>query len=309
MKLVFKVTHDAVTSTAGPAVAAVPRNGRLALVYAWRGNHNSRNLTIGVTGIPHEPLEGQALRTTVLTDTSDVAPAVLWYQDQLWLAWQGTNGAHTVNAAVVAFAGDDSVSLTQRGFVDQGRLAGGSTCAPLLVGSPYISWLGLHTVDSQGMPVESANSPVGSGWGSAQPMNWAAGSVGAVADVAWGTDTFVHAWTRKSDGRLAFLFSGEESYSAVSAQSSVFAPSLAVFQGTPYIAWVGTDGGDKLNLARVDPGSSDPIVDKLSLADSSIASPALVDATEQNYGPPRLGLAWTGTDGGTEGRLNVATFE
>jgi hypothetical protein len=44
MKIIWTIRHSGVTSGAGPAVAALPRNGGLALAYAWRGNNNSRNL-------------------------------------------------------------------------------------------------------------------------------------------------------------------------------------------------------------------------------------------------------------------------
>lgn len=295
----------AAQSVAGPAVAALPQlhGGHGGLVVAWRGNENSRNLSVGVTQGNYDAFLQATLKVTVLSDSSDEAPALLLYQDRLWLAWQGTNGAHTVNSATVDIAADGSASLAARAFVNGGELGRGSICAPLLVGSPYVSWIGLHTLDAAGGAVEAANSPAGTGWQAAEALPFAGDTVGAVADLAVGADSFLHAWTRH-DGRLAFNVSGLD-IPFISDETSPFSPSLALFGGAPYVAWTGSDPDHHLNVARLDVTANtlDPIRDKNIVTELSLAAPALVNIPP-GFRKERLAIAWTGVDGA--GELNVA---
>lgn len=304
-RVLIKQTWESAQSAAGPAAVALPsaQSGHGGLLLAWRGNTNSRNLSVGLTEGPYDAFLQSTLHTTVLSDSSDKAPALLLYQNRLWLAWQGTNAAHTVNTAVVDLGADGSISLSHRAFVNGGSLGNGSTAAPLLVGSPYISWIGLHTRDAAGAAVEAANSPVGTGWQDAQALRFAGNGNGAVADVAFGTDSFLHAWTQ-NDGRLAFNVSGLE-IPFISAETSPFAPSLALFGGAPYVAWTGSDPDHHLNVARVDVTANtvDPIRDKNVVSELSLAAPVLVNVP-RGYGNERLAIIWTGVDGA--GELNGA---
>ncbi len=306
--VLVKRSWAAAQSAAGPAAVALAslQGGHGGLVLAWRGNPNSRNLNIGVTQGPYDAFIGGSLKTTVLTDSSDVAPALIGYNGKLWLAWQGTNGAHTVNSAVVNLGGDGSASLSDRAFVNQGRLGNGSTSAPLLASSPYIDWLGVHTLDSAGVAVEAASSPAGSGWQAASPLPFAPDSIGAVADVAIGNGQFLHAWTRR-DGRLAFNYSGLD-IPFVSQETSPFAPSLALFNGMPYVAWTGSDPNHHLNVAAVAPHDSsiDPVKDKNVITELSLAAPALINVPPGFGGGERLGIVWTGVDGA--GTLSAAVI-
>ncbi len=306
-----KVTWWDATSTAGPAVAELAGN----LIIAWRGNQNSRNLTVAnVTGSAGG-LAGTALRSTVLADSSDHAPALsrtltTGYTAQL--AWAGINGAHSLN---VADLGVDTSAWQLTGhIVGRALVAGGSvsaTSGPVWTGAGHsdVNQLGVLDQNSRSVLIEETGDLVFGAPGTSEFIFDARGPAQARntddAETLW-------AWTA-SDGALTFALvkQGFPLPAAVvkSAQSSGFGPSSIeqAYPGGPLcIAWTGIDGAGELNVAPVNPDAirngTDPIGAVYTLPETSIAAPTLL------YRPllDALAIFWAGTDGaGTLNACNV----
>jgi hypothetical protein len=118
------------------------------------------------------------------------------------------------------------------------------------------------------------------------------------------------AWTQ-TDGTLA-LASGME-FGEVDKvlirtnggppETSIARPALAVHDGRLFVAWAGTDGNRLINIASSADGRT--FTNKVILAESSLAAPALISA--EQLGPTRLTLAWTGTD--SQHHLNLLSSD
>jgi hypothetical protein len=79
----------------------------------------------------------------------------------------------------------------------------------------------------------------------------------------------------------------------VLGDASAFAPALAFFNGSIYMAWVGNDAGRSINVARLRfEGGRGVVSDRVKLPHSSFAAPALAASS----GGEHLYLAWTGRD-------------
>jgi hypothetical protein len=297
---------NSATSVAGPAVAYSPE--RQAPVIAWRGNRNSRNLTLAyVLTDPWGHLAGTQLETHVGSDASAYAPAV---QDLpgygLALAWVGVNGARTLNVAGVDLpSGSRALKTRDRRFVTGGGLESGGA-GPTSLDSFDVRGISVACPNDSGQ-VSLATATTGLNFGSPDPRDWGPAAEGAALGVSRA------AWTRTSDDRLELQqYPLTPTARAASAQSSVHRPSLAEYRGRLYIAWVGTDGDNHLNVAPIDhqawQAGGDPIdPDRVdTLTELSLAAPALLTlpATDLSSDPDRLAIFWTGVDGA--GTINGA---
>jgi hypothetical protein len=296
-----KMTWWQATSVAGPAAAALSGTGMLI---AWRGNQNSRNINVAVLETAAGGrFAGSMLRTTTLTDTSDYAPALSFYDNQPWLAWTGTNGAHTVNAGQLAVGTGGAISVTSRAFVNGGALGNGAKSGPTLSPNPYFDELSLHALATSGQMTDSSSSPAGKPW-TTGTFPYATGALGAMNAAPDGNGDFYNAWTG-SDGHITVEVPAPGAPLLMrSEQTSAYPPALARFLGRTYIAWTRPD--THLGLGEVLPtGSSDPITSVIQYLESSIAGPALVVRPGTN--PPELAILWTGTDG--TGALNAGVIQ
>ena len=295
------------TSVSGPAAMQMP-GGRPVL--AWRGNQNSRNLTLAVIDGPPGSLGNSSLARYDCPDSSDHAPA-LCYHEGLRLAWAGTNGAHTLNLATVDLPfGGNQVRFHQRAFVNVGDLGSGASGAPSL-SMQANGMLGVLCENATGQLCSAITSD-GSSFDSGNQVFWRPTCVEGAVEIQSPADptvTYV-AWTDAGSGGLRFVrVDGINEHTGVpSAQLSLHAPSLAVHNGTIYVAWVGTDSAAHLNVAPVDiqaiDAGDDPIdaaqVDTLN--ELSLAAPALLtlpptEVDPENFLPERLAIFWTGVDG------------
>lgn len=308
------------TSIAGPAAVALPGRGggpdRILL--AWRGNANSRNLTLGLLEGPGDVFVDSPFRTTVLSDTSDLAPSLLFYEDTIWLAWQGTNSGRTLNAAVVSFddgseafpthrAGIDWIpTVAQRQVIDKGTFGGGSISGPLLYGSTVANSLSVTATDENGEAGEATSSPAGTPWGPAHQLADVGRSQGPVAGVGSpGGRSFVNAWTN-SDNRIGLTLGDQgQRTSLVSSETTPFNPSLAWIGGNTTIAWTGTNLNHNLNLGAIDVsgGRADPIWSKELLDEKSSAAPTLF-VLRPKGSDSQLCIAWTDANQ----HLNIGTW-
>jgi hypothetical protein len=293
------------TSVAGPSVTYSPARG--APVIAWRGDHDSRNITVAyVTGPPGQ-LAATRLEADVAGDASPFAPAVHYLRNYgLVLAWVGVDEARTVNVAGVDLpAGSRSVDTRDRAFVNGGGLGGGGAGPPALAAFDPLPMTVACPNDAGQLCMASGHSPLS--FGTPDAVDWAGGRLEGVA-----LSPFSAAWTRAEDNRLEFMgFPRTPSSRAVSAQSSIHMPSLAEYRGHLHVAWAGTDGSGHLNVAPVDTRAleqgRDPIhssrVDILT--ESTMAAPALLSIPADGSFPERLAIFWTGVD--DTGRINGAT--
>jgi hypothetical protein len=307
-----KVTWWDATSAAGPAVAELAGN----LIIAWRGNQNSRNLTIANVAGSSGGLAGTSLRSTVLADSSDYAPSlgrVLTIRDTAQLAWAGINGSHSLN---VADLGVDTGAWQLTGqIVGRALVADNSvsaTSGPVWTGAGTggLNQLGVLDQHSRSVLIEETGDLV---FGAPSTSEFLFGSRGpAQARNVDGGET-LWAWTA-SDGALTFALvrQGSPLPAAVagSAQSSGFGPSSIepAYPGGPLcVAWTGIDGAGELNVAPVNPDAirngTDPIGAVYTLPETSIAAPTLL------YRPllHALAIFWTGTDGA--GTLNACDVQ
>jgi hypothetical protein len=291
------------TSIAGPSVTYSP--ARQAPVLAWRGDQNSRNLTIAyIVGTPGQ-LVGRQLETHVSRDASEHAPAIHYRREgDLVLAWVGINPAQTVNAAIIDLpSGTRDVVSRQRVFVNDGPLgSGGSGPVSLAPFGPL--GITLACLNESGTSCFStANQGIAFDAPRSDP------DIDAIEGIA--LEVGMAAWTRRSDNRLLFQPSPIRPGSPfVSAQSSLHRPALASFGGHLYVAWVGTDGDGHLNVARVQTGAFDTGGDPIdpgavdTLTELSLAAPVLVSLPPEAFSPERLAIFWTGVDG--SGTINGA---
>jgi len=292
-----KMTWQGATSVAGPAVTFSPARGLPVL--AWRGNQNSRDLTLAYIVGPPGQLAATQLETHDSKDASEHGPALYYLRDQgLVLAWVGINDAHTVNAAIVDLpAGSNAVVSIQRVFVNAGCLGSGGT-GPLTLAPFDPAPLTLACLNDAGeVCVASAIHGIQFGapgpFLNIRPLEGVALSLGNAA------------WTRTADNLLEFArVPRQPNGQVVSAQSSIHRPALAEYRGQLYVAWVGTDGDAHLNVAPLDQRAWDEGRDPIdsnrvdTLTELSLAAPALLTLPADSSGAPeRLAIFWTGVDG------------
>ncbi len=292
-----KMTWEQATSVAGPAATYSPERG--APVIAWRGNRNSRNLTLAFVVGPAGQLAATQLEMHVSQDASSFAPALRYVAGSgLVLAWVGINEGRTVNVAIVELpAGTGQVVSRQRVFVNNGGLSAGGDAAPSL--GPFDPTPLTLACLNPGGEVCLASARSALQFDVAESVAWAPASVEGVA-----LSFLRAAWTRAGDGRLEFMsLPVRDNSRVVSAQSSLFKPSLAEYGGELYVAWVGTDGDRHLNVAPVDLSAWDAGRDPIdperveTLTELSLAAPALVTLPVAAFAPERLAIFWTGVDG------------
>jgi hypothetical protein len=89
---------------------------------------------------------------------------------------------------------------------------------------------------------------------------------------------------------------------ARSIQTSLFEPSLAMYNGEIYVAWTGTDNIGSLSVGHIDVSrvetGGDPVDTVNVLNETSIAAPALLEMPASQFNPEdRLAIFWTGSDG------------
>jgi hypothetical protein len=298
-----KMTWWQATSVAAPAATVLPGD---RVLIAWRGNQNSRNLTVAVVVPPAgepELLSNSSVTETVLSDSSDYAPALAFYDSQAWLAWTGTNGACTVNVANLLIDGQNGVTVGARAFVNDGVLDQGAASGPTLSPNLYIDELSLHAVTMAGDMADSGSSPAGAPW-STNAYPFAQRAKGPMSVIPDGRDDFIYAWTDAGGQLVVTLNAASTPLTYRSAQMSNFAPALAVFNNDFYIAWTGTDG--HLNVGQVVPGTNiDPIVDVRTFDEQSLAGPILIVRSGQTQ---RLTALWTGVDGTGAINAGVVNF-
>jgi hypothetical protein len=306
-----KITWWEATSVAGPAVWRLTET---STVVSWRGDRNSGNLTVAnLRGTPGR-FAGSALQKTILPDSSGDAPSFggLTWSYGLRLAWSGTNGGRSINVATL---GLDTTSWTLTGRITGRTLVAGDlvscTTGPAWgTGSNQRARL---VVANQYGNVVVAEENAELSFGAPATMGFLSHPRGAVQSwydgVTLGT---LWAWTA-SDGALTFA--SVDRYGTVvlarSAQTSPFAPSSVAYSAgdsRPYLAW--TTPAGRIAVAQFDPAAIrqgvDPIGPVTTLAEQSLASPALVPRPYQPANPPRLDLFWTGVDG--TGALNAAVI-
>ena len=87
-------------------------------------------------------------------------------------------------------------------------------------------------------------------------------------------------------------------------QSSAFAPALAVYENTLWIAWTGTDSNHTLNIASV-PLNGNTSLQAFVVGNNDASSQAPALAVAEVNSVQQLVIAWTGTD--SSHHLNVAS--
>ncbi|QKW50227.1 hypothetical protein [Streptomyces buecherae] len=308
-----KVTWWGDGSTSGPAVIQ-PMD---TPILAWRGNQNSRNITVANATGPPGQLAGTVLRKTVLADSSPYAPALaggLLADIHGQMAWVDISAGQRLHVA--------TLEIETRTFTFTGRLAGrtlvsdgvlSGRSAPTLAGSSR-AFPQVGVVDQQGnQVVANESSPLV--FSALATLSWVGATRGPVrrfslSDVPGGR--FLWAWTA-SDGFLRFAFttsptpSGETPAVVRSAQQSIAQPSVTSYRGGAHVGWTGVDGTGLLNVAALDLGrlgnGADPIASVNILNERGIGAPTLVGmAPTANVRTHRLAIFWAGTDG--QGTLN-----
>ncbi|WP_101386481.1 hypothetical protein [Streptomyces sp. TLI_146] len=303
-----KMTWWEATTTAAPA-ATQPGNTPLL---AWRGNRNSRNITLANVIGPPRQFAGSTLEKTILADASDYAPSFLPGVTSAYdarLAWTGIDYGRAVKVADFALTSGDwklTGGMTQHGLVGYGQI-GGTSGPDMSVLQRYR----VNVVDQYGRVVLAQAN--GISFGETIPLPFFGTPRGPVRNIGLGWEGTVWMWTA-SDGALSFAFTD----SAVpatdtpvvvrSAQWAICEPAaFTPFRDSVYIAWTGTDGAGHLNVAPVDlaavKAGTDPIGAVYTLPETSIAAPALVPQMDWDHGNHRLAVFWTGTDG--SGALNA----
>ncbi|WP_041540189.1 hypothetical protein [Catenulispora acidiphila] len=307
-----KVTWWDATSTAGPAVSELAGN----LIVAWRGNQNSRNLTVANVIGSSGGLSGTTLRSTVLADASDHAPSlsrILTVRYTVQLAWAGINGAHSLNAADLG-VNTSSWQLTGQ-IVGRALVAGDSvsaTSGPVWTGGGAgdVNRLGVLDQSSRSVLIEETGDLV---FGAPSTSDFIVDARGPAQALATDNGETLWAWTA-SDGALTFALvrPGFPLPTAVvrSAQASGFGPSSIepAYPGGPLcVAWTGIDGTGALNVAALNVDAirngTDPISAVYTLPETSSAAPALLHRPFLRT----LAIFWTGTDGA--GTLNACDVQ
>lgn len=311
--VVDKVTWWGDGSTAGPAVIQ-PLN---TPILAWRGNQNSRNLSVANAVGPPGQLAGTVLRKTVFGDASPYAPALASglladiYGQMAWVDITAEQRLHIATLEIETTNFTFTGRFSGRTIVGAGVLSGRSS--PTLAGSSHAPpQVGVVNQNGNQVVANETSPLVFSG---PATLGWVGATRGPVrryslSDVPGGR--FLWAWTA-SDGFLRFAFttsptpSTESPLVVRSAQQSLAQPTLALYRGGMHVGWTGVDGAGMLNVAAVDLGrlgaGADPITSVNILSEQGIGAPTLVGM------PPtaqvrthRLAIFWAGTDG--QGTLN-----
>ncbi|WP_172385917.1 hypothetical protein [Streptomyces sp. MNP-20] len=302
-----KMTWWDATSTAAPTVYQ-PNNVPLL---AWRGNRNSRNITLANVIGPRLQFAGSSLQKTILGAASDYAPVFLPQlspRRTARLAWTGLEQRRLVH--VGDFALTDDLRLTGE-MTEQTPMGSGQLNA---TSGPDLSWLQRHRVnvlDENGRVAFAQARDMT--FDEALPLPFLGSPRGPVRNRGLNEPGALWAWTA-ADGALCFALTRspvpttESPTVARSAQSSICEPSrLLPYGSSLYIAWTGIDGAGRLNIAPVDVeavrAGNDPIGTVYTLPENSLAAPAVEVQIDVDSGRSRLVAFWTGTDG--TGALNA----
>ncbi len=306
-----KVTWWDATSVAGPAAIHA---SAYSTVVAWRGDRNSRNLTVAnVRRTSSGKYAGSTLQKWILSDSSENAPTIAGgtaYRSALRLAWSGTNGGHSLNAAIL---GLEPGNWTFTGQIIGRKLVAGNLVS-CTTGPAWGTSIGQNhqlVVANQYNDVIVTEETSELTFTAPATLGFLTNPRGAVHSLYDGdTGSTVWAWTA-SDGSITFATINVYGHATVarSAQKSNYAPSKMAFAGAGrdrYIAW--TTPAGRIALAWVDIAAivrgADPIGAVATLPEQSLATPELLTHAAASGSGPAFDLFWTGVDG--TGALNAA---
>ncbi|MEZ4727359.1 MAG: matrixin family metalloprotease [Caldilineaceae bacterium] len=215
----------------------------------------------------------------ILSETGIRGLATTIFNGELYVAWSGTDEAHSINLMR---------SSDGQNFRDKVTFTDTSVSAPALVvfkNQLYLGWTGTDATNRLNLMRSSDGQNFGDKV-SLSETSFAGLSLEVYNGqlyVGWtGDDSNHHLNLMRSDDGQSF------SDKVILDDTSIAAPSLVAYNSQLYIAWTGVDEGQHLNVMRSSDGLS--FSHKVILNETSIASPSLVVSGNE------LHIAWTGTD-------------
>jgi peptidoglycan/xylan/chitin deacetylase (PgdA/CDA1 family) len=241
------MTYNPASQSFGPAVvltdATQPGSGLGLAVYngnlyvAWRGGDNHLNVA------RYNPATPTHLANKVtLRDSSNQAPSIAVYNGSLYLSWRGMDGhLNLLSSADASTFGSKVV---------YGAVTASSPALVVANGYLFVSWvdaassslkIGRYTPASPG----TMSAVVTLAATSQRPVGLAPAAVAnPYVSVAW----------RIANAHINLgIYKGSSSLSnaVTTVQSTPYGPALALFSGSAYISWVGTDSAQSVNVSAV----------------------------------------------------------
>jgi hypothetical protein len=215
--------------------------------------------------------------------------ALAQFDGNLYMAWIGTDGNHSLNIAFSTNRGGSWSAASQFG-------ANNSLSAPALVafnGKLWMAWTGTdrnHTLNL-------ASSTNGTQFGSAtQPLGRNSSPYGP--SLAIYNSTLYYGWTGSDPNHKLNIASSGDGVNFTSplqlgTNSSINAPSLASVNGRLWMVWAGTDASHLLQVASSTTGFL--AYNQSSYFVSTLHQPSIANY-DFNISPPTVLFDYTGTD-------------
>lgn len=102
------------TSAVHPSVIDVPTGGKDIVVMAWIGTDRQHSLNVVYD------VYGSYQKTTFWGETTPYTPTLAWFDNQIWIAWAGTDGNRTLNVMALGPTGNTHGTKTTLWGYDAG---------------------------------------------------------------------------------------------------------------------------------------------------------------------------------------------
>lgn len=227
------VLTDTTLLGSGPSLAVF--NGNLYV--AWRGGDN--HLNVGRYN-PTDPTH--LANKVVLRDASYQAPSLAALSGSLYLSWRGTDGHLNILSSADASTFGSKVTYS--------AVAASSPSLVAANGYLFVSW---DDASSSSLVIGRYNPANPASLSTLVTLTSSSQLPAGLAPAALANPYVSMAW-RIANAHISLgIFQGSQSLQnpVTTAQSTPYAPALALLNGGAYMSWTGTDSAQSLNVGAV----------------------------------------------------------
>ncbi len=244
------------TSPFRPGLTRAGSNSGDSVVLAWAGSDPNRSLNLLVGNPP----AGYA-KVTLRQENSFTAPGVAILNGGYYLAWAGTDSAHSLNVDRIVASGGTLVVMRKTTLQGWGSLASPSILLDPNTGQLVMSWTGtdsrLHVAESpDGAQWTQQSQSLAYEWSDSSPMAYSASAANVASNlpryfVAWRGVNAAHSINVKYT--TSFPVWPQSFEKTTLNEESLGGPALGSIGASAQLllAWTGVDAAHHLNVATV----------------------------------------------------------